>query len=159
MIACIAIVGPKNNPLHIQPTLEDASKAPKFDYITFVGLDAVDNILREHKEKKQSFQTSQGTENENQDKQFLGLVSITPEYHIYAYVMANLAKLMVLVSSVAKPAHPKFLEEIAKLCTKIERAYKRAVSNPFIVPGSSLDSKNFSESCQRLFKDFESTNW
>lgn len=50
--------------------------------------------------------------------------------------MANLAKLMVLVSSVAKPAHPKFLEEIAKLCTKIERAYKRAVSNPFIVPGS-----------------------
>ena len=52
------------------------------------------------------------------------------------YAMANLTKLMVLVSSVSKPANPKFLDEIAKLCTKIEKAYKRAVSNPFIVPGS-----------------------
>jgi hypothetical protein len=52
------------------------------------------------------------------------------------YVMANLTKLMVLVSSVSKPSHPKFVEEIANLSTKIERAYKRAVSNPFIVPGS-----------------------
>ena len=43
---------------------------------------------------------------------------------------------MVLVSSVSKPANPKFLDEIAKLCTKIEKAYKRAVSNPFILPGS-----------------------
>ena len=79
MIACIAIVGPKvctlklyhpanlshsldvlrislyvfvqNNPLHIQPTTEDEAQALKFDYITFVGLDAVDNILMEHKEK------------------------------------------------------------------------------------------------------------
>jgi hypothetical protein len=53
-----------------------------------------------------------------------------------SYVMANLTKLMVLVSSVAKPANPKFVDEIAKLCTQVERAYKRAVSNPFIVPGS-----------------------
>lgn len=45
----VAVV--QNNPLHIQPTTEDAAKALKFDYITFVGLDAVDNILMEHKEK------------------------------------------------------------------------------------------------------------
>lgn len=41
----------QNNPLHIQPTTEDEATALKFDYITFVGLDAVDNILMEHKEK------------------------------------------------------------------------------------------------------------
>ena len=33
---------------------------------------------------EQSFQGNQATEVESPDKQFLGLVSITPEYHIYA---------------------------------------------------------------------------
>jgi hypothetical protein len=41
----------QNNPIHIQPTSDDATTALKFDYITFVGLDAVDNIMMEHKEK------------------------------------------------------------------------------------------------------------
>jgi hypothetical protein len=44
----------QNNPLHVQPTEDDAASALKFDYITFVGLDAVDNVLMEHKERSAS---------------------------------------------------------------------------------------------------------
>ena len=53
-----------------------------------------------------------------------------------SYVMTNLTKLMVLVSSASKSTNPKFSEEITALCTQIEKAYKKAVSNPFYVPGS-----------------------
>lgn len=44
----------QNNPLHIQPIQEGATNPLKYDFLTFVGLDAVDSILLEQRERSES---------------------------------------------------------------------------------------------------------
>lgn len=44
----------QNNPLHIQPIQEGIANPLKYDFLTFVGLDAVDSILLEQRERSES---------------------------------------------------------------------------------------------------------
>lgn len=43
----------QNNPLHIQPIQEGITNPLKYDFLTFVGLDAVDSILLEQRERSE----------------------------------------------------------------------------------------------------------
>lgn len=53
------------------------------------------------------------------------------------YLTANLTKILVLVASAARAtAAPRLAADVARLCLKVEKAYKHAVSNPFYNPGS-----------------------
>lgn len=44
----------QNNPLHIQPIQEGVTNPLKYDFLTFVGLDAVDSILLEQRDRSES---------------------------------------------------------------------------------------------------------
>lgn len=153
MIACVAIVGQKNNPLHVQSLYTDQADPLKFDYLVYTSLDAIDAILFEQDDRRRQLKASLPPTEHSKlapDPYFLGLVNVTPEYHVYGYVTSTYTKIIVVASAGAMSPHTPVADDISMLCTELHHAYNRAVSNPFYTPGAVLESSGFSGAVERI---------
>ncbi|WZN65671.1 trafficking protein particle complex protein [Chloropicon roscoffensis] len=133
MFACVAVVGPENNPLFVQTYRSDnvvtgMQEDPiKFHYILHCSLDA----FEEKADNKDSY---------------LGLLYPTEDYKVYGYLTSTQAKL-ILVTHTFNQVKESSVREVFE---GLHSAYIDAVSNPFYTPGKKIESKSFEGRVDRI---------
>lgn len=133
MFACVAVVGPANNPLFIQTYRSDnvvtgMQEDPiKFHYILHCSLDAFE-------EKASSSEKSR----DNKDS-YLGLLYPTEDYKVYGYLTSTHVKLILVMHTFNTSKEG----DVRQVFQSLHSAYIDAVSNPFYTPGKKIESKVF----------------
>eukprot|EP00050_Salpingoeca_kvevrii_P011718 m.17526 g.17526 ORF g.17526 m.17526 type:complete len:134 (-) comp3593_c0_seq1:190-591(-) len=121
-VTCVAVIGPKNNPLYFRTASEDVLR---FQFLVHSALDVVD-------EKVASLGKS-GAD------QFLGLLSSADDMRVYGYMTQTKYKFVVVVDDVSTARD----NEIRAMFRRIHELYMVAISNPFHTYGEKIESKKF----------------
>jgi len=132
MIVCAAVIGPANNPLHLQTFVSDVDPL-RFHFIVHCALDVVDERL------------SNRSKGSSGGDSFLGLLYLSEDYRIYGYVTNTRAKL-VLVDDDPEPKEADIKESFRRM----HAAYVNAVSNPFHRSGQVINSKSFTKALLQI---------
>ncbi|KMZ61024.1 Trafficking protein particle complex subunit 2-like protein [Zostera marina] len=137
IIACVAVVGQKNNPLYLQ-SFTSIGDDLKHHHIVHCSLDVIDERVNTPKKSGSRLNES-----------FLGLLYPTETYKVYGYLTNTKVK-FILVTTTSTGMDP----ESRNFFGKLHAAYADAVSNPFHVQGKKLITKKFAKRVEAIVKSF-----
>ena len=149
-IACVALVGPANNPLYLRgfrapPAVagqEVEDPAARFHYIVYCALDVFEERMALGAKDK-----SGGGAHD----MYLGLLYPTEEYRVYGYVTNSRVKLVLVVDAAAAAGEAGAKDaELRAVFRALHAAYVDAVANPFYTPAQPLRSPRFDAAAAAL---------
>lgn len=135
-VACIAIVGPDNNPILIRKYCEEKHEM-ELDSQLFCSLD--------HFETQKHAPKTSG---------FLGTISTDERFQIWGYRASLKYKIIVLTGHLANQQEG----DVKKLCEKVKDALFDAFMDPFYAPFSMLESKEVVTKIDELAKSIPEPN-
>lgn len=147
-IACVALVGPGNNPLYLRgfrapPAVagqEVEDPAARFHYIVYCALDVFEERMALGAKDKSSAHDM-----------YLGLLYPTEEYRVYGYVTNSRVKLVLVVDAAAAAGETGTKDaELRAVFRALHAAYVDAVANPFYTPAQPLRSPRFDAAAAAL---------
>ncbi|QDZ25766.1 trafficking protein particle complex protein [Chloropicon primus] len=142
MFACVAVVGPANNPLFVQTYRSDnvvtgMQEDPiKFHYILHCSLDAFEEKASANSKTR-----------DNKDS-YLGLLYPTEDYKVYGYLTSTQVKLILVAQTFNAQSSKE--GSVKKVFESLHSAYIDAVSNPFYTPGKKIQSKSFEKRVDQI---------
>ncbi|KAI3629366.1 hypothetical protein MIR68_012571 [Amoeboaphelidium protococcarum] len=136
-VACVGIVGPKNNPLYVK-NYADGVRDITMHYIVHTVLDMIEDKLQVGGNVKNS-------------ELYMGLLYALEEYNVYGQVSNTKVKFIVIIH--AGDNLPKDAD-IKALLRNINIAYQALTFNPFYEDvqenGRMIDSRSFDDALQRI---------
>mmetsp|Transcript_10583 Transcript_10583/g.20079 ORF Transcript_10583/g.20079 Transcript_10583/m.20079 type:complete len:159 (+) Transcript_10583:96-572(+) len=147
MIVFVAVVGPSNNPLYLQSvgSAAETEDTTHLHYIVHCALDVVDERLRPSYASNPSASSASapssldGTRGAPTSDPYLGMLYPTEDYRVYGYVTNTNVKFMLVLEDTANPK----LADLRETFRRLRLAYVDAISNPFHIQGSALESPTF----------------
>jgi len=128
MIAAVAVVSRKNNPLYLKTFVKDG--ALKFHFIVHSALDVV-----EEKGKKSEKLTT-----------YLGLLYPTEDYKVYGYITNTGVKMILVATENSNPKDP----DVKQFFQQFHRFYVNVTSNPFYETNTKIESAVFDKAVSAL---------
>jgi hypothetical protein len=120
-IACIAVIGPDNNPLLIQKYCEETQEL-EIDTWLFCSLDYFDSQVARKPPTK--------------PERFLGNIQTSDRFQIWGYKAGLGYKVIILTFHTAKPQD----SAVKALCEKVRDSLFDSIMDPFYLPFSMIES-------------------
>ena len=150
MAVCIAVLDRNSTPLAL--STNDPSKELSFHYVVHTSIDVIEekcNISNTPGVAKTSaggVTTNTGVLEQARDL-YLGILYSTEAHKVYGFVTNTKIKFIVIIDSSNTSLRDN---EIRQMFRKLHIAYTNLLSNPFYIPGTSIESKKFSSIVESL---------
>ena len=150
MAVCIAVLDRNSTPLAL--STNDPSKELSFHYVVHTSIDVIEekcNISNTPGVAKTSaggVTTNTGVLEQARDL-YLGILYSTEAHKVYGFVTNTKIKFIVIIDSSNTSLR---VNEIRQMFRKLHIAYTNLLSNPFYIPGTSIESKKFSSIVESL---------
>lgn len=139
-VACIAIVGPDNNPILIRKYCEEKHEM-ELDSQLFCSLD--------------HFEATPATQKRGvKTDRFLGTISTDERFQIWGYRASLRYKIIILTGHLANQQEA----QIKLLCEKVKDTLFDAFMDPFYAPFSMLESKDVIAKIDEIAKSLPEPN-
>ena len=142
MAVCIAILDRNSTPLAL--ATNDPSKELSFHYVVHTSIDVIEEKCNISSTPGVAKTSAVGvTPNPALDQArdlYLGVLYSTEAHKVYGFVTNTKIKFIVIVESSNTTIRDN---EIRQMFRKLHIAYTNLLSNPFYIPGTSIESKKF----------------
>ena len=142
MAVCIAVLDRNSTPLAL--STNDPSKELSFHYVVHTSIDVIEekcNLSNTPGVSKTSAATVPGNSALDQARDlYLGVLYSTEAHKVFGFVTNTKIKFIIIVDSSNTTLRDN---EIRQMFRKLHIAYTNLLSNPFYVPGTSIESKKF----------------
>ena len=142
MAICIAVLDRNSTPLAL--STNDPSKELSFHYVVHTSIDVIEekcNVSSTPGVAKTSAAGVPANTALDQTRDlYLGILYSTEAHKVYGFVTNTKIKFIIIVESSNTTLRDN---EIRQMFRKLHIAYTNLLSNPFYIPGASIDSKKF----------------
>ena len=142
MAVCIAVLDRNSTPLAL--STNDPSKELSFHYVVHTSIDVIEekcNLSSTPGVAKTSAASVPGNTALDQARDlYLGVLYSTEAHKVFGFVTNTKIKFIIIVDSSNTTLRDN---EIRQMFRKLHIAYTNLLSNPFYVPGTSIESKKF----------------
>lgn len=142
MAVCIAVLDRNSTPLAL--STNDTAKELSFHYVVHTSIDVIEekcNISSNPGVAKTSAAGVPANAALDQARDlYLGILYSTEAHKVYGFVTNTKIKFIVIVESSNTTLRDN---EIRQMFRKLHIAYTNLLSNPFYIPGTSIESKKF----------------